>query len=194
MTITPRPTPATRDDVTAALDAVARGDDGAAERLLGLVYADLRATAKRFAAREAAGRTLQPTALVHEAWLRLAGDGAPRFESRAHFFGAAAAAMRRLLVEAARRRRRLKRGGAGERVTLGGVEAESGPADVDLLDLDDALTRLEERDPRAAKIVSLRWLAGLSVEETASALALSEPTVKREWRFAKAWLKNALER
>jgi RNA polymerase sigma factor (TIGR02999 family) len=177
--------------VTLLLEAVARGESGAPDRLLELVYAELRGLAAGRMAREGAGHTLQATALVHEAWMRLAGDSGPRFEDRAHFFGAASQAMRRILVERARRVRREKHGGAQRREPLEQAEAELAretPSGVDLIALDEALAALEEHDPRMAQIVSLRYFAGLSVEQAAEALGLSPRTVKREWSLARAWL------
>jgi RNA polymerase sigma factor (TIGR02999 family) len=139
-------------------------------------------------AHERPGLTLQPTALVHEAYLRLVGNAEVQWNSRGHFFGAAAQAMRRILVEAARTRKQLKRGGGRSRVELDDAMAAFDPEEVDHEELDKALTRLESKDPRKAQVVMLRYFAGLGVEDTAEALAISPATVKNDWAYAKAWL------
>lgn len=163
-----------------------------ADRLLPVLYDELRALARAQLRHERPDHTLQPTALVHEAYLRLLGGGQPPWNDRQHFFRAAAEAMRRILIEHARKRSRVKRGGKQIRVELSGVDL-AGDQDLDqLLALDDAFRRLEEQDPQAADVVRLRFYAGLSVEETAQAAGLSERTVKREWAFARAWLYDAL--
>jgi len=180
-----------REQVTEALAAMARGDADAAERLLPLVYAELKALARARMARERPGQTLQPTALVHEAYLRLVGDGA-RWESRAHFYGAAAQAMRRIMVERARRVGRLKRGGNAERLTLDDDAVAVVPRSVELLALDEALDRLAARDRAMADVVMLRYFAGLTVTETAEAVGTSERTVHRQWTAARAWLRHQL--
>ena len=147
-------------------------------------------------ARERAGQTLQPTALVHEAYVRLIGpnpEASPGWEGRAHFFAAAATAMRRILVDRARSRGRLKRGGDQGRIPLSAVVLTSDSKSVDLIDLDDALTKMEAVDPDKAAIVTLRYLLGCTVEETAEALGLSPAKVKKDWTFAKAWLRRQLE-
>jgi RNA polymerase sigma factor (TIGR02999 family) len=161
-------------------------------RLLPAVYAELRAAARAQLRHERPDHTLQATALVHEAYLRLLGAASPTWNDRQHFFRAAAEAMRRILVEHARSRARLKRGGNPIRVSLTDVDsaAENDPAEI--LALDAAMRRLEEEDPTAADIVRLRFFTGLSVEETADMLDLSERTVKREWAFARAWLYEEL--
>lgn len=174
--------------VTILMRAAAKGDGSAASELLPLVYDRLKAIARERMRQENAGHTLQATALVHEAYLRLVGDEAMSWSSRAGFYYAAAQAMRRILIDHARRRGRVKRGGGMTRKPLDAVDlAISDDAD-DVLALDAALSRLAERDARAAKIVELRFYAGLSVEDTAAALELSDRTVKREWSFARAWL------
>ena len=190
-------------ELTLALDAVNRGDANSADELLQVVYDQLRALARSRMAREkgngGGSPTLDATALVHEAYLRLLGNkadaGAQKWDGRGHFFGAAALAMRRILVERARHRDRIKHGGGRERVEFEANQLLSAPADsdaTDLVALDQALTRLEQLDPRKAKVVSLRYFAGLSVDETAAALDVSPTTVKNEWSFARAWLHREL--
>jgi RNA polymerase sigma factor (TIGR02999 family) len=178
-------------DVTQLLGAAAAGDRQAAADLLPLAYAELRQLGAARLAREGPGQTLQPTALVHEAYLRLVGD--QRFEGRGHFFAAAAEAMRRILVERARRRGRDKRGGGRRRVELGDPAAAAElPAD-EVLALDDALTRLAAADPDAAKVVHLHFFAGLSIEQVADSLAVSRATAYRQWAYARAWLRCAID-
>ena len=164
----------------------------ALNRLFPAVYAELRAKARAHLRYERSDHTLQATALVHEAYLRLLGGAYPNWNDRQHFFRAAAEAMRRILVEHARGRARVKRGGNPVRVTLTDVASLTQQDPAEVLALDDAIRRLEEQDPTAADIVRLRFFAGLSVEETAAMLDVSERTVKREWAFARAWLFNAL--
>jgi RNA polymerase sigma factor (TIGR02999 family) len=199
--------PVPQSDVTGVLNAAERGDPRAAERLLQVLYDELRQLARSRIAREAhggAGMTLEATALVHEAYLRVIGTGGREdrqpqaWQSRGHFFGAAALAMRRILVERARYRKRLRHGGGKGRVDLDEVPlADEAYADdatrTDLLALDEALAKLEQMDPRKARVVTLRYFAGLSVEETAAALDLSPSTVKNEWAFARAWLHRELD-
>jgi RNA polymerase sigma factor (TIGR02999 family) len=169
------------------------GGPGSSRDLLPEVYDELRKLARARMARERQAQTLQPTALVHEAYLRVAGpDQRAQWDRRGHFFAAAALAMRRILVERARHNRRVKHGGGGQRVDLDSDIAAADPALTDVVAVDEALTRLEQNDPRKAKIVALRYFAGLSVEETAAALDISPATVKNEWRFARAWLYRAL--
>lgn len=163
------------------------------DRLLPLVYDELRQLARINLARERPGHSLQATALVHEAYLRMLGGKSPSWNDRGHFFCAAAEAMRRILIDHARKRGRAKRGGDRVQVTLEDVAVGDGPPLEDLLALDEAIQRLEEQDPRMAEVVRLRFYAGLSVEETAMALEVSERTVKREWAVARAWLFNAME-
>jgi RNA polymerase sigma factor (TIGR02999 family) len=178
--------------VTRLLDAAADGDSGAASDLLPVVYDELRRLARAQLRRESPGQTLQPTALVHEAFLRLVGPADLEWKGRGHFFGAAARAMRRILVERARRRRRIKHGGRLHRTDLEPDRIEAPEQGIDVLALHEALDRLEARDRRKSEVVHLRYFAGLSVEETAAALNLSPTTVKSEWNFARAWLRRAV--
>jgi RNA polymerase sigma factor (TIGR02999 family) len=178
---------------------MARRDDpehdrpGTAGDMLPEVYDELRKLARARLARERhANQTLQPTALVHEAYLRVSSDPQAQWDRRGHFFAAAAFAMRRILVERARHYQRIKHGGGGHRVDLDDAMARADPALVDLVAVDEALGRLEKADPRKAQIVTLRYFAGLSVEETAKALDLSPATIKNEWAFARAWLYRVL--
>jgi len=172
------------NDVTQILNAIDQGDPVAAERLLPLVYDELRRLAAADLAREKPGQTLEATALVHEAYLHLVGD--QQFANRRHFFGAAAQAMRRILVESARRKQLVPR------VDLGDFEPAAGAVDDRILELHDALDRLAMEEPVAAKVVEARLFAGLSIEEAAAALGLSRATAYREWTFARAWLATAL--
>jgi RNA polymerase sigma factor (TIGR02999 family) len=176
-------------DVTRILSAIEAGDPHAAEQLLPLVYEELRQLAAHKLAQEKPGQTLQATALVHEAYLRLVeGERAQHWNSRGHFFAAAAEAMRRILVENARRKRRLKHGGGRQRMELDEADfAVEMPVD-NLLALDEALTRLAERDAQTAQLVKLHCFAGLSIEQAAEALAISARTAYRDWAFAQAWL------
>ena len=171
-----------------------RGENkpAALDRLLPLVYGELRALARAHLRSERSDHTLQATALVNEAYIRLLGGQDPPWNDRAHFFRAAAEAMRRILIEHARKRGRIKRGGDHVRVRISSIHLGVEQDPDEILALDEALRRLEEQDPRTADVVRLRFFAGLSVEETAKALEVSERTVKREWSFARAWLFNAL--
>ncbi len=179
----------TPGDITLLLIAASDGDRQAMDRALPLVYDLLRTQAARLIRRERSGHTLQPTALVHEVWLRLAGQHGARWEDRRHF-----SAMRRILVSHARFRRRLKRGGprAGERVPVETLVSVEGEPSLDLVALDQALERLSSVDSRMARTVELRYFAGLSVEETADVLEVASATVKREWSLARAWLRREL--
>ncbi len=180
-------------EVTRLLDAAAAGDRRAAGDLLPLVYDELRKLAAVRMTAESPGHTLQPTALVHEAYLRLIGPtGESRWDNRGHFFAAAAEAMRRILVDAARRKRADKQGGDRRRVELPDVPGEPDVADERLLALDAALTRLAAEDPVAARVVALRHFAGLSIEDAAAALGISRATAYRHWTYARAWLKDAV--
>jgi|SRR5690606_20493180 len=183
-----------QEDVTRILKDLAGGDGQAAEELLPLVYEELRKLAHARMAKERAGLTLEPTALVHEAYMRVVGSKDGRWwDNRGHFFAAAALAMRRILVERARHAKRLKHGGGMKREELHehAVATDAGDA-VDLLALDEALSRLELYDARKAQIVSLRYFGGLTIEEVAGALDLSPATVKSEWAFARAWLRRQM--
>lgn len=183
-------------DVTLILHQIESGDPQAQERLLELVYAELRKLAASKLSRELAGQTLQPTALVHEAWLRLGGDEQPAWQNRAHFFGAAAEAMRRILIDRARKRHALRHGGGQERVNLdapGAMEVAGPGGDDELLAVNEALDRLAVEHPRKAQLVKLRYFAGLTIEQAAEALTISAPTAKRDWAFARAWLYNAIK-
>ena len=175
-------------DVTRLLDAAAAGDPRAAADLLPLVYAELRQLAAAHLAAERPGQTLQATALVHEAYLRLVGDGpGPAWNGRGHFFGAAAEAMRRILIDQARHRRTQKAGGELRRTELPAGLVAAVP-DEELLAVDEALGQLESHDPQAAQLVKLRYYAGLSHQEAAAALGLSRRTADRVWALARAWL------
>jgi RNA polymerase sigma factor (TIGR02999 family) len=179
-------------DVTQILEAMQRGEAQAADRLLTLVYDELRRIAASKMAREAPGQTLQATALVHEAWLRLAGDANPHFAGRTHFFGAAAEAMRRILVEAARRKHSLKRGAAAEREQLQEHHLVQSAPTEEMLAVDEALNLLALEDPQSADLVKLRYFAGLNMEEAAQVLGLPLRTTERLWTFARAWLRRKM--
>jgi RNA polymerase sigma factor (TIGR02999 family) len=182
-------------EVTQLLEAINGGDAKAASDLLPMVYEELRRLARARMANEPDGHTLQATALVHEAYLRVIGHADERkWDNRGHFFGAAALAMRRILVERARHHARIKRGGDRRRVTLDENAAVFDEDATDLLALNEALTKLEGYDKRKSEVVMLRYFAGLSIEETASALDLSPATVKNEWTFARAWLHRELNK
>ncbi|MBC8875747.1 MAG: sigma-70 family RNA polymerase sigma factor [Planctomycetes bacterium] len=182
-------------DVTHILSVIEQGDSRASEQLLPLVYDELRKLAAAKLANEKPGQTLQATALVHEAYMRLVdSEHQEQWNSRGHFFAAAAEAMRRILVENARRKQRLKRGGGRHREPLGDVAVESDVPDDELLDLDEALTKLANKDPQKAEVIKLRFFAGLSHEETAQALDIAAVTAKRHWRFARAWLHRQMEK
>jgi RNA polymerase sigma factor (TIGR02999 family) len=180
--------------MTQVLASVDAGEERAAEKLLPLVYAELRRLAAAKMAREAPGQTLQATALVHEAWLRLTLKGNPQWQNRAHFFAAAAEAMRRILVERARRRKVLARGGYAKRTELTDSALQSPGADDELLAVHEALNGLAAQDPRAAEVVKLRYFVGMSMPEAAEALDLPLRSAERIWTFARAWLRDALRR
>lgn len=182
------------DAITQVLNAVERGDPQAAEQLLPLVYDELRKLAAVRLADESPGHTLQPTALVHEVYLRLVGsDPAVRWNGRGHFFAAAAEAMRRILIEAARRKGRLRRGGDRERVDLDGLVVAAPERGDDLLALDEALTQLAAADPQAAELVKLRYFGGLTVPQAAAALEIAPRTADFLWAYAKSWLLQRIE-
>jgi RNA polymerase sigma factor (TIGR02999 family) len=178
--------------ITHLLRRLTRGDPDVSEELLLRVYEELRDLARRRMSRERSDHTLEPTALVHEAYLRLVGDAPVTWENRAHFFGAAAEAMRRILVEHARRRVTRKRGGGMARVALEGAQPGILEDPEKTLALDEALSRMSERNPRGAEVVRLRFFAGLSIEEAAEVMDLSPRTLKREWEYAKAALYKAM--
>jgi RNA polymerase sigma factor (TIGR02999 family) len=180
-------------EVTRLLEDIQRGDPRATEELLPLVYAELRRLAAARMARETPGHTLEPTALVHEAYLRLVGGGDVEWSNRGHFFAAAAEAMRRILIERARRSARVRHGGGQRRVELPtGVAGSDAPDLERLLALDQALSRLEARDPEMARVAKLRHFAGLTVDETALAMGVSPRSVNRLWTAARAWLGREL--
>ena len=183
---------ATSPDVTGLLDEWNRGDHRALDRLLPLVYAELRRVAARQLRRERNGHSLQPTALVHEAYFRLVDRQKADWQSRAHFYGVAAQIMRRILVDHARRRLAGKRGDGVRPVSIDEAMETAGPCAIPILDLDDALERLGRLDAGLAQIVELRAFGGLTIEEAAHVLSVSPSTAKREWRTAKAWLTRAL--
>lgn len=176
------------NDITRALEAMETGNPKVAEDLLPQLYGELRRLAAYKLASEPAGQTLQATALVHEAWLRLGGDKNQPWQNRAHFFGAAAEAMRRILVENARRKLRRKRGGQMERVELETLDIPFPMPDEELLALDEALNRLSQVNERAGQVVKLCFFVGLTQEQAAQELGLSVATVERDWAFARAWL------
>jgi RNA polymerase sigma factor (TIGR02999 family) len=179
-------------DVTELLQAWGGGDLEARDRLMPLVYRELRRRAAAYLRRERRDLTLQPTALVHEAYLRLVDQRSVVWQNRAHFFAVASQMMRRILVDRARGRRMGKRSGRWARVTLEEGARVTHPSDVDVLDLDDALTRLAAFDPRKSQVAELRFFGGLSLEETGEALGVSLATVERDWQAARAWLYKTL--
>ena len=180
-------------DLTRILSEAQEGRAASAQELAAVLYGELREIARREMADERAGHTLQPTALVHEAYLRLVGEGSGSFENREHFFAAAATAIRRVLVDHARKRAREKRGGNLARVPIDDVDPVAPIPVSELLSLDEALDRLAAFDPTKGRIVELRFFAGLSIEELARVLGASESTIRREWRAARAWLRSELD-
>ena len=180
-------------DATLLLTAVEQGDPTAAEKLLDLLYGELRRLATSKMAHEAPGQTLQPTALVHEAWLRLVGSKNPRFENRAHFFSAAAEAMRRILIERARHKLRIRHGGCLERVDLDGQDLAAPAQDEQLVAVHEALNKLAKDHPVQAEVVKLRYFVGMTNEETAEVLGVSIATVKNYWTFARTWIFNEIK-
>lgn len=183
-------------DVTLILQRIEHGDPRAADELLPLVYQELRKLAASKMSRESAAHTLQPTALVHEAWLRLGGDQQPNWQNRAHFFAAAAEAMRRILIDRARRRRAIRHGGDQQRVTPESMECLAGAehADDQLLAVHEVLDRFAATEPRKAELVKLRYFAGLTLEDAASAMGIPEGTAKRWWTYSRAWLFQELQK
>ncbi|PQO25563.1 RNA polymerase subunit sigma [Blastopirellula marina] len=180
-------------EVTRIIQQIQNGNRSATSELLPLVYAELRHIAAQKIRNELPGQTLQPTALVHEAYLRLVGNLHDGWDGRAHFFGAAAEAMRRILIESARRRKSLKRGGERHQFEIDEADAIDSGKDVDeLLDLDAALSKLSHVEPELAKLVELRYFVGLTIDEAADALNISPSTVKRQWSYARAWLGREL--
>jgi len=174
--------------VTQILSAASSGDNEAAAELWKLVYEELHLLASQKMARTPPGQTLQPTALVHEAFLRLVGEKEDRWENKAHFFGAAALAMRNVLVDHVRRKGRVKRGAGMKRVPLSQIISPADSQALDLLALDEAIKKLEAVDPRIAEVALLRYFAGLTIEETAKTMGISRSTVERDWSYARAWL------
>jgi RNA polymerase sigma factor (TIGR02999 family) len=181
------------NDVTHILESIRQGDPNAADELLPLVYQELRKLAAARMAQESPGQTLQPTALVHEAWLRLVGDGNPRFDGRGHFFAAAAESMRRILIDNARRKRALRHGGGQVRLDINEIELAEHAREDELLAVSEALDKLRAEDPQMAELVALRFFAGLTHKEIGELLGLSEPTIERRWRFARAWLHREIQ-
>ena len=188
----PPPPAATTHDVTRLLFDLQQGKDGAADQLVPLVYSELHDLAVHYMRGERDDHTLQPTALVHEAYMRLVDQRNASWQNRSHFFGIAAQAMRRILVDHARRKRAAKREG-GNRVTLDESVAEAPQRSVDLMALDDALNKLAALDPRQARVVELRFFGGLDIEQTAESLGISPATVKRDWTFARAFLQREMD-
>jgi RNA polymerase sigma factor (TIGR02999 family) len=182
------------NEVTRILSAVEQGDPHAANQLLPLVYEELRKLAAQKMAQEAPGQTLQPTALVHEAYMRLVDvDKAQHWDSRGHFFAAAAEAMRRILVENARRKKRIRHGGGRQQFQVDAIDLANEIADERLLALDEVLIKLAAEEPTVADVVKLRYFAGLTIEQTAQALGISVRTANRHWAYARAWLHQQLE-
>lgn len=187
------PSGSPQNDVTLLLEAVARGEAMASERLLPLVYEELRGLAAARMASESAGHTLQPTALVHEAWLRLSGAGERRWQDRAHFFRVAAMAMRRILVDHARQKARLKRGANPVRLDLLDIDLATTEPDERVLLVDHALTRLEQLDPEGARVVTLKFFGNYTMGEIAGILGVGERTVERRWTYARARLMQLIK-
>jgi RNA polymerase sigma factor (TIGR02999 family) len=182
------------NEVTQVLAAMQQGDPKAGDELLPLVYQELRRLAAHKMANEPPGHTLQPTALVHEAWLRLAGSGQQTWQNRAHFFGAAAEAMRRILIDAARRKRALRHGGGQQRLDIQELDIADTKKDDDLLALNDALEKFAAEDSQKAELVKLRYFAGLTTAEAAEMLHISIPTADRWWAYSRAWLFGEVRR
>ena len=183
----------TMSDITRILTAIEQGDSAAADQLLPLVYEELRKLAAHRMANEAAGQTLQPTALVHEAWLRLVGEQNPKFANRAHFFAAAAEAMRRILIDNARRKRAARHGGGQQRVDVEQVQLVSSTDDDQLLAVNEALDKLAAQRKLEAELVKLRYFVGMTLEEAAQVLGISARTADNYWAHARAWLFSELK-
>jgi RNA polymerase sigma factor (TIGR02999 family) len=181
-------------EITQILRKVADGDADAENQLMALVYGELRRVASAKMAGESSRQTLQPTALVHEAWLRLGGDDQPTWQNRAHFYSAAAEAMRRILIDRTRRRRAARRAGSEHPLNLDDIDVAEAQPDETLLAVNDALERLAVEDPRKADLVKLRYFAGLSVQEAAGMMDISIPTATRWWSFSRAWLAREVRR
>jgi RNA polymerase sigma factor (TIGR02999 family) len=179
-------------NITELLVGYGRGDKEALDQLMPLVYDELRRQAARYLRREQAGHTLQTTALIHEAYVRLVDQRNVQWQNRAHFFGIAAQMMRRILVDHARAKKRVKRGGSEVRVTLGDAAVMAKDQELDIVALDQALERLAQLDEQQSRVVELRFFSGLTVEETAEVMGISKATVKRDWSMAKAWLHREL--
>src|SRR5215831_1051619 len=182
------------NDVTRILEGIHRGESHAAEQLLPLVYAELRRLAAHKMASENPGQTLQPTALVHEAWLKLVGQQNRQWQNRNHFFAAAAEAMRQILTDNARRKLRARHGGGQQRVDLDDCAEAVKSQDEQVLAVDEALEKLTRLDPQRAEVVKLRYFVGLTIAEVAEVMGISEPTAKRYWAFARAWLYEEIRR
>jgi RNA polymerase sigma factor (TIGR02999 family) len=181
-------------DVTRILNAIERGDERATEDLLPLVYEELRLLAAQKLSHEIPGQTLQATALVHEAYLRLVGNDSQNWDNHGHFFAAAAEAMRRILIENARRKKSLKCGGHWQKVSIDGLETPFESSPEDLLALDEALTRLAESDPQVAILVKIRYFAGMTIEQVAHSQGISERAVYNQLAYARAWLHREMDR
>ena len=182
------------ENITELLVGYGRGDKEALDKLMPVVYDELRRQAARYLRREQAGHTLQTTALIHEAYVRLVDQRNVQWQNRAHFFGIAAQMMRRILVDHARTKKRAKRGGSDVKVSLADATIPVQERDLDVVALDEALTRLAEIDEQQSRVVELRFFSGLTVEETAEVMGISPATVKRDWSMAKAWLHRELSR
>ncbi len=180
-------------ELTNILDAATKGDTNAARKLLPLVYDELRQLAARKMAQEPGMQTLQPTALVHEAWLRLGGDEQPTWENRTHFFCAAAEAMRRILIDRARSKQARRHGGGQQRLDVNEVEIAAPMKDDELLAVNEALDRFSQHAPQKAELVKLRYFAGMGLKEAGEVLGISEPTAVRWWTYAKTWLYQAIQ-
>jgi len=193
MPYSPRVPDSTATDITGILRQAQQGDAGAPARLMEMVYTELRGMAAQRMAKEAPGQTLQATALVHEAWLKLGGDKQAAWQNRAHFFAAAAEAMRRILIDRARRKRAARHGGGQQAVDVQEIEIAAPQPDDELLAVNEALERFAQIEPRKAELVKLRYFVGLNLEEAADALGIAHPTAKRWWAFSRAWLFDAIE-